>query len=182
MPQPVEPWSHVVRLGDTSRALETFELVPDAETRAALAERLDIPKIRKLRFAGRLEPHGRRDWYLFAELGATVVQPCSVTLAPVTSRLDESIERRYLAALPEAPEEGEVEMPDETVEPLPATLDLGAVMAEALLLALPQWPRAEGVEADETAFAAPGVKPMRDEDTRPFAGLGKLMGDREDDG
>ena len=112
---------------------------------------------------------------LLAELGATVSQACVVTLNPVTTRIDEPVERTYLEDMPDPPEGEEIEMPDETVEPLPAALDLGAVMAEALALALPPWPRAEGVEMEESTFAEPGTRPMTDEDTRPFAGLRDMM-------
>ena len=181
MPLPVEPWSRIVRLDDR-RSAETFELAPDAPARAALAERLGLSSLRKLRFSGRLLPEGRRDWRLEAELGATAVQPCVVTLAPVTTRIDEPVVRRYLAELPELPPGDEVEMPDEEVEPLPAALDLGVVMAEALALALPAWPRAEGVEIGEAVFAAPGTSPMRDEDARPFAELKGMLKRGEDEG
>ncbi|MBF9058818.1 DUF177 domain-containing protein [Rhodobacterales bacterium HKCCSP123] len=157
------------------RSAETdFEITPDAETRAGLAADLGLLGLRKLRLAGRLVPDGKQDWRLEASLGATVVQPCVVTAEPVTTRLDEPVTRRYLADMPE-PEGEEVEMPeDDSTEPLPATLDLMAVLAEALALALPQYPRAEGAELGEAVFAAPGVAPMTDEDARPLAGLAAL--------
>lgn len=173
-PKP-DPWSQVVALSGPERSGErSFELVPDAVARAALAKSLAIPAVRKLRFTGTLRPAGRKDWHLAASLGATVVQPCSVTLVPVTTRIDEEVTRRYLADMPE-PEPGEVEMPeDDTVEPLPETLDLGAVMAEALALALPDFPRAEGVEMGPAVFSAPGVEPLTDESAKPLAGLAQL--------
>jgi uncharacterized metal-binding protein YceD (DUF177 family) len=177
----VEPWSHIVRLDDGSRIADAFELAPPAGVRGALAQRLGILGLRKLRFAGRLEPEGKRDWRLMAELGATVVQSCVVTLAPVTTRIDEPMERRYLAQMPDLPDGDEIEMPDDMVEPLPAALDLGAVMAEALALALPPWPRAEGVEYGQGAYAEPGTQPLTDDDARPFAGLKGLIRKREDD-
>jgi uncharacterized metal-binding protein YceD (DUF177 family) len=84
------------------------------------------------------------------------------------------VARRYLAEMPE-PEGDEVEMPeDDTAEPLPATLDLFAVLSEALALALPQYPRAEDAELGEAVFAAPGVAPMTDEEAKPLAGLAAL--------
>ncbi len=175
-PRPLEPWSHRVRLDDGSRAPETFDLSPDAEARAALADRLGILGVRKLRFAGQLLPEGKRDWRLEADLGATLSQACVVTLRPVSTRIDESVERRYLAEMPELPDSEEVEMPDDTLEPLPATLDVGVVMAEALALALPPWPRADGVELGEQIFAEPGKTPMTDEARRPFAGLKDMLG------
>jgi uncharacterized metal-binding protein YceD (DUF177 family) len=152
----------------------TFEITPDAEARAGLAAELGLLGLRKLRLAGRLVPEGKRDWRLEASLGATVVQPCVVTAEPVTTRLDEPVARRYLAEMPE-PEGDEVEMPeDDTAEPLPATLDLFAVLSEALALALPQYPRAEDAELGEAVFAAPGVAPMTDEEAKPLAGLAAL--------
>lgn len=180
-PRPVEPWSHILRLDDGGRSPRAFALAPTAEVRAALAARLGIPWIRKLRFVGALEPEGGSDWRLAAELGATAVQTCVVTLGPVTTRIDESVERRYLAETPEPTGDDEIEMPDDTVEPLPAALDVGAVMAEALALALPEWPRAEGAELERSAFAGPGTRPMTDDDARPFAGLGSLIRRQDDD-
>ncbi|NBT33687.1 MAG: DUF177 domain-containing protein, partial [Rhodobacteraceae bacterium] len=97
-----------------------------------------------------------------------------VTLDPVTTRIDESVTRSYVAEMPEI-EPGEVEMPeDDTVDPLPVTLDLTEVMIEALALALPAFPRAEGAELGSLVVTAPGLTPMTDEVARPFAGLGAL--------
>ena len=167
---------HVLRLSDLSGRSETeIVLEPDAGQRAAIAAELGLRDLRKFRFAARLYPLGRSDWTLNGDLGATVVQDCVVTLAPVTTRLDETITRRFLADF--APPEGgtEIEMPeDDTAEPLPATLDLYEVAIEALSLSLPAWPRAEGVELDQSTFAEPGVKPMTDDDAKPFAGLAGL--------
>lgn len=152
----------------------SFEIVPDAATRAALAEDLGLLALRKLRFTGQVLPEGARDWRLEAMLGATVVQPCVVTAEPVTTRIDDPVTRRYLAEMPE-PEGDDVEMPeDDSAEPLPDVLDLSAVLAEALALALPLYPRAQGAALEQTVFAAPGVAPLTDEDARPLAGLAAL--------
>lgn len=173
----------VIRLSGLSGE-RPFDLRPGEEARTEMAERLGLSTLRKLRFAGRLVPEGRADWRLEAALGATVVQPCSVTLEPVTTRIDESLTRRYLARLPDLPEGEEVEMSEDDIEALPEVLDLTQVMEEALALALPLFPRAEGVELGEAVFSEPGTAPMRDEDARPFAGLAdlkrKLEGDDAD--
>ncbi|MGD9864993.1 MAG: DUF177 domain-containing protein [Pseudodonghicola sp.] len=167
--------SHALRVAELPQTAPTpFDLAPDAEARAALAQELGLSALRKLRFSGRLQARGRRDWLLEAQLGATVVQPCVVTLEPVTSRIDVPVRRLFVAGLAD-PEGAEVEMPeDDSIEPLGAIIDLDAVMAEALALALPLYPRAEGVELGEAVYAEPGRTPMRDEDTRPFAGLAGL--------
>lgn len=172
-PVPSHP-DRPVRLADLGNRGIDFEIVPGPETLDDLAGRLDLLALRKLRFAGHLRPDGPRDWRLEAQLGATVIQPCRVTLAPVTTRIDEPVVRRYLARW-EEPSETEAEMPeDDTAEPRPETLDLAAVMAEALALALPAFPRAEGVDPDAQAFTEPGKAPLTDDDIKPFAGLAGL--------
>ncbi|MEO1640250.1 MAG: DUF177 domain-containing protein [Pseudomonadota bacterium] len=164
------------------RTASAFDLVPTAEERAAVAEALGISGIKKLRFEGKVMPKGGKDWALEATLGATVVQPCVVTLAPVSTRVDENITRSYLTEVPEITA-GEAEMPeDDTVEPLPDTIDLVAVMIEALSLALPAYPRSEGAALEQTSFAAPGVTPMTDDDAKPFAGLQDLKDRLENKG
>ena len=70
----------------------------------------------------------------------------------------------------------EAEMPeDDTVERLTAWIDPGDVMIEALVLALPLYPRAEGAELSELVVSEPGVTPMRDENLRPFSALAALQ-------
>lgn len=161
----------------SSKSPTRFEILPDAPTRAALAADLGIEGIRKLRFAGEISADGKRDWRLDAKLGATVVQACVVTLAPVTTRIDIDVTRRFLAKMPDLTldEAGEAEMPeDDTIEPLGPEIDPATVMAEALALNLPLYPRAEGADLGAATFAAPGVKPLDDEAVKPFARLAQL--------
>ena len=158
-----------------------FSIAPDATTRSALATELDITSVRKLRFEGEIAPEGPTDLRLTATLGATVAQPCVVTLEPVTTRIDESVSRLFSTEIPEIPEGDEVEMPeDDTVEPLPDEIDLSAIMSEALALALPAWPRAEGVDPIDISVTEPGKTAMTDDDAKPFAGL-KALRDKLDD-
>ena len=164
---------HSIRTQGVHEA-RSFSLKPETKARAALATDLGIRGIKKLTFTGHVRPEGNRDLALEADLGATVVQDCVVTGEPVTTRIDEPVERRFLADMPE-PGADEIEMPDdENADPLPATLDLSEIMAEALALALPPWPRAEGVEPVDISVTEPGKTPMTDDDARPFAGLKAL--------
>jgi len=158
-----------------------FDIAPDADARRDMATRLGVSAIRKLRLTGRLCPVGERDWLLDAHLGATVVQPCVATLAPVTTRIGEPVARRYLAGFSD-PGGADVEMPeDDTVEALPDGIDLEAVLEEALALALPPYPRAPGASEIAFALGPPGAAPMTDADARPLAGLAGLR-DRPDAG
>ena len=168
--------SHVLRLSDLRNRRGTeVSLSPTPEERAAVAEALGILAVRKLTFTGRIAPVGAADWQLTGDLGATVVQECVATLDPVTSRIDERVQRTYARdfAYPEGG--AETEMPeDDSVEPLPATIDVAAVMIEALSLALPAFPRADGAKVGQVLAAEEGVDPMTDEDAKPFAGLAAL--------
>ena len=165
----------VLRVADLAKGEErAFVIEPDADSRAAIAEALDLIALRKLRLEGTLAPLGKRDWRLAARLGATVVQPCVVSLAPVTSRVEEAVSRTYIAGL-SPPEGEEVEIiGDVDDEPLGTEIDLGAVMVEALALALPLYPHAEGAEPLHSQVTEPGKVAMTDDDARPFAGLAGL--------
>lgn len=151
-----------------------FRYAPDAEARAALAQDLGLLGLHDLLMEGEITPTGRDELVLTARLQARADQACVVTLAPVPARIDEPIRRRYLASYIE-PEGDEVEMPeDDTLEPLPEVIDLSEVAAEALALALPEYPRAPGAELGEAVHAAPGVAPLTDAALKPFAGLASL--------
>jgi uncharacterized metal-binding protein YceD (DUF177 family) len=65
---------------------------------------------------------------------------------------------------------------DDALEPLPETLDLARVLSEALALAVPEYPRAEGAALGEAVFTAPGQRPMTDTEAKPFAQLAGLKG------
>lgn len=173
--------SHVIRFADLPARDVSFSVSLAPEAKSDLIERLDLLDLRKVRFDGIFSPLGKSDWSLRATLCATVVQPCCVTLAPVTTRIEEDLTRRYLASY-SLPEDAESEMPeDDTVEPLPATLDLLDVLGEALALALPDFPRAQDAKLEVANFTEPGKAAMTDEDARPFAGLASLKAALEKD-
>jgi uncharacterized metal-binding protein YceD (DUF177 family) len=92
----------------------------------------------------------------------------------VTTRIEESVQRRYIANF-EDPDEEEVEMTaDENTEPLAQSVDAAAVMIEALSLALPSYPRKDGADLGEAVYTDKELTPMTDDDAKPFAGLGAL--------
>lgn len=169
------PMKQVIRFAKlpTTRPTE-FEMTPGAVELTRLAHELGLIDLYGLSFSGLLNPTGNADWRLTARLAATAQQPCIITLAAVTTRVDERITRQYIAQY--APPEGsEVEMPeDDGIEPLPDTLDLAEVMAEALILALPLYPRKKGAELTKSQFTAPGKQPMTDAQAKPFASLAVL--------
>ncbi|MFY0680467.1 MAG: DUF177 domain-containing protein [Thalassovita sp.] len=166
-----------LRVADLSTTKPTrFSVIPEAPELSAMAQELDLNGLRKVRFKGEVKADGKRDWVLSAKLGATVTQACVVTLAPVTTRIETEVFRRFVAEMPEfVSDDEEVEMPEnDSDEQLGSTIDPAQVMIEALSLALPLYPRADGAEVEETVFTEPGKDAMTDEDTKPFAGLASL--------
>lgn len=176
--------SQPLRLSDLPQRRGTpVRLAPDSGQLDALADRLNVETLRKVLLQGELAPGPGRDWTLTAHLGATVVQPCRVTTEPVTTRIEEDVVRRYTRDLPE-PAGDEFEMPeDDSVEAMPAVLDLGDVLEEALALNIPAFPRAPGAEDLDLTARPPGAAPIEEEDTvKPFAGLAALKAKMEGDG
>lgn len=180
MSKPAELNAHRLRSARLDGRNPTeFTLNPSAEARDWLARELELIALPALSFTGTIRAAGSTDWLLEARLKARVTQPCIVSLAPVTTALEEPVTRRFTPHLPE-PEAEEVEMPeDDSLERLDPVIDLFIVMIEALRLALPQYPRAKGVED-------PGHWGDEDEDdeaeapAKPFAGLADLLARRDD--
>lgn len=165
--------THVLSTSKILQPVE-FALKPDDKSRDQIAQRLDLLGLKKLSFSGSVSPDGMRDLVLEGALGATVIQPCVVTAEPVTTRIDTPVTRRFSPDFV-VPEGDEVEMPeDDSVEVLPEAIDLSSIMEEALALALPDWPRAEGAEPVDITVTEPGVAPMTDDDAKPFAALKAL--------
>ena len=103
------------------------------------------------------------------------------TLAPVPASIAEPVRRTYVRDY-RLPDADEVELEDDTTDPLPEVIDVADVAREALALALPLYPRAPGAELGQAVFAEPGTAPLKDEDLRPFAGLAGLKAKLEGGG
>jgi uncharacterized metal-binding protein YceD (DUF177 family) len=153
-----------------------FNLTPDSGKCEAIAQSLGLIGVRKLRFTGELKAQDKSDWLVKAKLGATVIQPCIATLDPVTTRIDQPITRLFVKEMPnqQSTSDGLEMHADDTLEQLHESIDIESIMIEALALALPDYPRSEDSALEQQNFAEPGVTPMTDKDTRPFAGLSAL--------
>ena len=116
------------RTGGLSQRKPTrFRFEPDAATRATMAAELELLGLAFLRLEGELRPMGRDELILTARLEARADQPCVVSLVPVPARIDQAVNRRYVADLP-TPDGDEMEMPeDDSVEPMPEVIDLAEV-------------------------------------------------------
>lgn len=157
-----------------------FDIVASPAQRTALALELGLSRVESLTFKGEIRPFGKHDYVVVADLTARIVQPCSISLQPVKTDIVEAVRRTFLADFV-VPEGDELEMTgDETIDALPEIIDAGLVATEALVLAIPLYPRAPGAELTAATYAEPGVKPLDDADLKPFAGLAGLKARLED--
>jgi uncharacterized metal-binding protein YceD (DUF177 family) len=150
-----------------------FTYAPEAEARAQIAAHLGLINLPKLVLKGSFAPQGRGDVVLRAQLSAQVVQPCTISLEPVTSRLHSEVGRDYLRDFAH-PDAVEAEIGPEDQEPLPESFDIAAIAIEELTLALPLYPRAKGAELQGVIATPKGAAPLTDAALRPFAGLADL--------
>lgn len=174
------PSPHALRASDLAAKPHRFAMRPGPEALKDIADALGLEGLRKLSFQGEVRPAGKRDWGLTATLGATIEQLCTVTLAPVRTRIDTQITRRFVSGFV-MPEDPETEMPeDDSIEPLGEWIDIEAVMIEALSLEVPPYPRAADATFESAQFAASNVVPLTDEAAKPFAGLAALKARMDD--
>lgn len=163
-----EKWHVVIRAEDVPATGSLFGLTTDEALRASVARDaglLDLPRLE-----ARLEVarHGEAGLHVTGRVKATVVQACVVTLEPVTSELDETID---LVLVPESEREQEESVDLEAAVDLAAEepemlvggrLDLGALATEFMILGIDPYPRkADAVfesplppEPEASAFAA----------------------------
>lgn len=175
--------SEVLVVGDLPKnRARKFRLEPSNAQLKKLAEDLQILGLKKLLFEGQVQFNDQGDLILDAELGVSATQECVVTLEPVKTRIDTTVVRRF------CPDHGAVEDDrqmledeDENIDPLGETVDLGEILLESIALNLPDFPRVEGAALEQSTFAEDGVTPLKDEDTKPFAGLAALKDKLESD-
>lgn len=153
-----------------------FRVAAEPDELVELARFLDVDRLDRVTLAGFIAPAADGGWRVRGRLVARVVQTCGVTLEPVESRIESDIERLYLPA-DSVPTEREVQIlhdEEDGPDPFTDTIDPAQLAVESLALLIDPYPRAEGAELGTQSFAAPGVKPLTDEDTHPFADLAVL--------
>lgn len=159
-------FSVVVDLDDLPEGETAYDLVADADERAALAARFGLLSLD--RFEAQLRLHWLEPGTLLAlngTLSADMVQSCVVTLEPVPSRIDEPVEMLFAR-------DGEASadfVGSEDAEPLEGDrLDIGEIVAEELSLSLDPYPRSPN--AEESALRlGPGATLSSDD--QPEGGL-----------
>lgn len=147
----------------------------DAAERDALARRFGTLAVGAFSAAVEAAPWGPGGVCVEGRAAARLTQTCVVTLEPVETALDEPF-RRYFAPASRMAEAEALLVGDarDDLEPLPATLDLGEIAAEAAALAIDPYPRKPGAAFEGRRHGPPGAAALTDEAARPFAGLAAL--------
>lgn len=144
----------------------------------ALAAELSVDALQSLRFEGLLVParHRPGDVELRGRLTATVDQTCSVSLEPMTTLIDEPVEVRITAQMPETAESSEDEelpvLEQEDIDVFEnGRVPLGRIAYETLASLIDPYPR----KADEEAGAwTTGEGADETASGHPFAALSRL--------
>lgn len=163
------PWSVPVQLAEIPAGGRHLALVPDAETRAALARSLGLAGLPRLEAEFELMPLATDGVKVSGSVAATVEQTCVVSLEPLVNEVNERIELVLVqpGAMPppratlDIDVTGESDLPDVLRD---GAVDLGEVATEFLALGIDPYPRKEGVTFEPPASAD-------DPASRPFAAL-----------
>jgi len=167
--KPSVAWSVPIAAADVAETGRHVDLVADEKAREAIAKIANLNALPRLEADFDLTRHGSGGLHVSGRVAATVVQTCVVTLEPVESVIEESVD---LVFQPEAAANDassgdhtlEAEDPPEALHD--GVVDLGVVATEFLLLGIDPYPRKAGV-----AFAPPAVEKGGN---YPFAALAAL--------
>jgi uncharacterized metal-binding protein YceD (DUF177 family) len=168
------PFSRPVSVSDVPANGRRITVTAEPAERAALAQQLHLPAIKKLVAYFEIKPWAGGGLAVTGELEADVVQICGVTLDEFDAEVREEIEAHFVEddgkrrdETPGAEHEADLDAPDMLEN---GRADLGALAAEHLSLGLDPYPRKPGVEAEAVAEPEPETPTHR-----PFAGLDKLL-------
>jgi hypothetical protein len=174
-PQSEQPWKVAVPVTDVPETGRRIELVADGATRAAIAKLGGLAGLPRLEAQFDLSRHGREGLHVVGRVTATVKQNCVVTLEPLQTDIDETVDLIFADWPSQALRTNESERIYNLDEDTPQSLDngmvdLGAIAVESLFLGIDPYPRAAGA-----VFNAP---PAGEPPAHPFAALAVLKKDQ----
>ena len=169
------PWHVPVALDDVPEEGRHFDLVVDADTRAAVARLAGLRDLARFEASFDVSRHGHGGLHVAGRVSATAGQTCVVTLEPLANEVTEDIDLLFVPP-PAVPREAEAATPDpsaddETELLVDGKVDLGALATEFLILGLDPYPRKPGAVFHPPMDTRP--------DDGPFAALGALKKSRD---
>ncbi|MGA2312890.1 MAG: YceD family protein [Xanthobacteraceae bacterium] len=162
------PWQVPVAVEDVAETGARFDLVANAQVRAAVARMASLRDLPRLEANFDVTRRGA-GLHVAGRVSATVGQLCIFTLEPLVNEVEEAIDLLFMPQPTAEREDGEVgtrgESADETEPLIGGLVDLGALAIEFLILGLDPYPRKPGA-----VFQPPEAKPYES----PFAALASL--------
>lgn len=163
------------RGADRKQAVEANE-----GERANLAAWLDIPAVHSFHADLLVTRTGTESAEVTGDFQAEVELICGVSLDPFPQRISGTVKQEFrkphaTAHRDAVAQSGDVEIDLEQDEPgewRPQGIDLGAMLAEELSLALPDFPRKPGAELEDLPDAG-----KAEDKPNPFAALARLKGE-----
>lgn len=171
--RPERPWSVPVAAAEVPESGRHFDLVADDSIRAAVAKLADLRALTSLAATFDVTRFGRGGLHVVGRVSGLVGQVCVVTLEPMDSRLEETVDLIFSSTQADLTGNDGKEV-DVTTEDAPEPLidgvvDLGAIATEFLILGIDPYPRKP--DAVFEPLAAEG------DPVRPFAALAALKKD-----
>ena len=146
------------------------------EEKSKLTNTLDIGKVISLSFESTLSQNRNENYRFLASVSAIIVQNCIITLAPVKTKLNFTVERHYCVR--NSVLNSKITIPNilkEEVEYLEKTLDVNEVIFEALSLEIPDYPRRKNAQFKGISVTQNGLKPLEEPEDNPFSALKDLI-------
>jgi uncharacterized metal-binding protein YceD (DUF177 family) len=139
----------------------TVTVTPTEAERAGLARLMDIPAVPALSASLSVTP-APKGATVSGRLVATVTQVCGVSLEPFDAEITEPIAVSFeRGARAESPGEGDLEDLEDRPDPLEGDhIDLGAIVAEFLALAIDPYPRKPGATLPNHETGESAVNPF----------------------
>ncbi|MBL1148334.1 MAG: DUF177 domain-containing protein [Pseudomonadota bacterium] len=165
--------SEIIRLADIDTKEKTFVIKATEGDCKELAARLHILEIADVQAKLTLKRVRKHMIELSGKLSCEAVQECVVTLEPVKTVIDTEFDITFSEEEQELAED--TLMPDLALEPVEGdVIDLGEIVAQQISIALPDYPRAEGVAFEGHIEAPEALLPPEQRTSRPFATLLKV--------
>lgn len=156
-----QEWSHFFDVDDLGKAPVKMRIEASEEECADLAKRFMVEEVKSAMADLEISAAGGHVIQVKGQFQAGIVQQCVVTLEPVETTLSDQVEGWFADkesavsfAVAKRDREmtqkhGEVEILDEKEDPEPVVnglIDLGELVTQHISLAIPAYPRKEGVE------------------------------------
>ena len=175
MTSSTRPWSVPVRLDEIPETGLHVDLEADQGVRTAIATAAAVNDVPQLVAGFDVSRHGRDALRVVGTISARVCQTCVVTLDPIENEIEENVDLVFAPPSALGPMADEVNLGVEALEPpeplVDGVVDLGAVAAEFLVLAIDPYPRKPGAVFEPPRSADAGA--------HPFAALAALRSGRD---